>query len=53
MYSVFLRTGLGKEHKILRNFNTMKECKNSPFGCDSRLMISDPPLVTKINISIP
>ncbi len=48
----YLSSGLGKTVHTLKNYNSMKYPKNSPYGLEMRVLSSDP-MTNRINLSIP
>lgn len=49
----FLESGLGKEHSLLKNFVSMRYCKNSPYANEVKLLTSPDPAINRLNLSKP
>jgi hypothetical protein len=41
LYDEFLSSGMGKEHKKVKFYNTMRYSKNQPYGVEAKILTFD------------
>jgi hypothetical protein len=44
---------MGKEHKKVKFYNTMRYSKNQPYGVEAKILTFDSQQVAKVNLSKP